>query len=685
MRKSVLAGSALAALLLAVSTLAFAQFQPTTQEELKMTADPQAPGAAAVYLYREEITDDAQHFHSYYVRLKVLTEKGQETATVSIPYEHSKFEVTAIQGRTIHVDGTVIPLATKPSDLLDTKNAGRPFNQMVFTLPGVEVGSILEYRLQLRDDSKLFSSPTWIVQQPFFVHKAHYSFNPPTPEAQTWLPSKLTTSGTRYSTTTPISRGQWYSKSNDRSHSAGQILYRTNQIAPEKVVHSDKGAYSLDVSDIPPAPHEAWMPPLDTILWKVKFYLSYTDSGPEFWDEEQKQWAKEVDHLTNPTALLKSAVGAMISSTDSEELKARKIYAAVMKLKNDDFIQQNAKPVSEYGAQKNLKGAEDTWKQQEGSSNELALLFVALANAAGLKAWPMQVVNRDTSTLDVRFLNMDQLQDFIAIIELGGKELYLDPGQEMCGFASLHWKHSLASGIRLSGKGATLETTPASTYKDAKMQRTGSLDIDSSGNVTGSLRVILSGQEALYWRQLALVTEPDDFRRKFDASLSEVVPDGVQVHLDHFLALNDAEANLMGIVNVSGKLGAKSDKNLLLPALFFASHPTQPFMPQKERTTAVDLHYARMEQDDVTYHLPVGYRVEGKLESTEVNWPNHALLRINSVAKDGSVEVARALVRSFTLLDARDYVDLRGFYGKVDSADQTQLVLVSDAKVAGVK
>jgi hypothetical protein len=77
--------------------------------------------------------------------------------------------------------------------------------------------------------------------------------------------------------------------------------------------------------------------------------------------------------------------------------------------------------------------------------------------------------------------------------------------------------------------------------------------------------------------------------------------------------------------------------------------------------------------------------VEGKLESTEVNWPNHALLRINSVAKDGSVEVARALVRSFTLLDARDYVDLRGFYGKVDSADQTQLVLVSDAKVAGVK
>ncbi len=41
-----------------------AQFQPPTKEELEMTSDPKAPGADAVYLYREEKPDDNLHYHS---------------------------------------------------------------------------------------------------------------------------------------------------------------------------------------------------------------------------------------------------------------------------------------------------------------------------------------------------------------------------------------------------------------------------------------------------------------------------------------------------------------------------------------------------------------------------------------------------------------------------------------------
>jgi len=76
--------------------LAYGQFQEPTAEELHMTSDPKAPGASAVYLYLEEKTDDAYHYHSYYARIKVLTEKGKELATVNIPYEHGDFKVAAI-------------------------------------------------------------------------------------------------------------------------------------------------------------------------------------------------------------------------------------------------------------------------------------------------------------------------------------------------------------------------------------------------------------------------------------------------------------------------------------------------------------------------------------------------------------------------------------------------------------
>ena len=88
------------------------------------------------------------------MRIKVLTEKGKELATVRIPYERRSFKVTDIQGRTIHNDGTVIQLTAKPSDLTDVKTKDLQINTMVFTLPSVEVGSILEYRLQIRYEDR---------------------------------------------------------------------------------------------------------------------------------------------------------------------------------------------------------------------------------------------------------------------------------------------------------------------------------------------------------------------------------------------------------------------------------------------------------------------------------------------------------------------------------------------------
>src|SRR5208337_3537336 len=81
--------------------LLLAQFQQPTGEELKMTADPKAPGAAAVYLNIEDISNDPLHYQSYYARIKVLQEKGKELASVEIPYIQGNYTITDIKARTI--------------------------------------------------------------------------------------------------------------------------------------------------------------------------------------------------------------------------------------------------------------------------------------------------------------------------------------------------------------------------------------------------------------------------------------------------------------------------------------------------------------------------------------------------------------------------------------------------------
>ena len=135
-----------------------------------------------------------------------------------------------------------------------------------------------------------------------------------------------------------------------------------------------------------------------------------------------------------------------------------------MQLDNTDFSREKSEAERKKEKLKDVKNAEDVWNQKSGSPDDLALLYVALARAAGLQAYPMQVVNRDRAIFDPDYLTTYQLDDYIAIVNIGGKDVFLDPGQKMCPFGLLHWKHAFAAGLRLSDKGAAMAETPPSTF-----------------------------------------------------------------------------------------------------------------------------------------------------------------------------------------------------------------------------
>jgi hypothetical protein len=347
----------------------------------------------------------------------------------------------------------------------------------------------------------------------------------------------------------------------------------------------------------------------------------------------------------------------------------------VQKLDNTRFSRRKSEAERKAEKLKAVKDAEDVWKQQSGTDDEITLLYVAMARAAGLKVWPMKVADRSRAIFDPRFLSVGQLEDYIAILDLAGKEVYLDPGQKMCPFGQLHWKHTLASGLRMSEKGATLATTPSTNYKTDVTQRVAELVIDSTGAVSGTVRFVMSGPDALHWRQQTLENDQDEVKKQFNESVQSDFPDGVQGDFDHFLALDDYEVNLIGVVKVSGNMGTATGKHFFLPGLFFESRSQHPFVAQDKRTTPVDVHYAKMEQDDVTYHLPEGFTAESTPQAATTAWPNHAMLKIGSQTSANSVSVSRLLAYNYTFLDPKDYPALHDFYQKVATADQQQLVL----------
>jgi hypothetical protein len=632
----------------AFPTVLRAQFQDPTKEELQMTSDPKAPGADAVYLYREEKTEDNLHYHSYYVRIKVLTEKGKELATVRTPYERRNFKVSDIQGRTIHADGTVIRLTAKPSDLTDVKTKDFQVNTMVFTLPSVEVGSILEYRLQIRYDDNMVSSPTWEVQQPYFVHKAHYTF----------VPSK--------------DGGE---VTNSRGDLLDKLMYGSIGGIGKSIVHQADNHYILDLSDIPAVPKEDWMPPLNSMNWRVEFYYTQYISGDEFWHKEGGRWQKETDRFAGQSKGLKAAVSQIVSATDTEEQKARKIYGEVMKLDNTDFTREKSKAERKSEKLKQVKDAEDVWNQKSGTSDELTLLYIALARSAGLRVYPMQVVNRNRAIFDSSYLSTSQLDDYIAIVVIGGKEVYLDPGQKMCPFGLLKWKHSLASGFRSSEKGVMGGTTPPAIYTTNVTQRIADLTIDSTGGVKGTARIIMKGQEALHWRQLTLQNDEDELKKQFNEEIRAYMPDGVQAEFNHFDGLQDYESNFLAFVDISGTLAAATGKHVFLPEFFFESHTSHPFIAQDKRAAPIDVHFPTMEQEEVVYHLPQEFAVDNPPPPLNIGWPDHALFKGSSSSKGMDITTVRIVGYNYTLLESKDYGELHDFYQKIAAADQQQLVL----------
>jgi len=244
------------------------------------------------------------------------------------------------------------------------------------------------------------------------------------------------------------------------------------------------------------------------------------------------------------------------------------------------------------------------------------------------------------------------------------------------------WRHSGAGGIRESADGRAAAVSPQQVYTANTTTRVGDITVDEHGQVTGSVRFLINGQEALRWRQAALRSDLDEVKKEFDRSLLGEIPDGVEANLDHFLGLDDPDVNLIAVVNLKGGLGTATSKRIMLPGFFFETRGAHPFVAEEKRQEPVDMHYADEVTDEITYHLPAGMTVEGAPQDEKIPWQGHAVLASKSKVDAGQIIVARQLARAFTFAKPDEYQSLRDFYQKVATADQQQIVLTRAATAA---
>jgi hypothetical protein len=606
--------------------------QPTP-EELKMTSDPKAPGAEAVYLNVLINSDEREHTETVYARLKILTDGGiKDYSDVHMEYVQDLQSIHAVEGRTIHSDGTIVTFSGAPFDKERVSAGGYRFMEKVFSMPDVQVGSILEYRYQLHTD--MLIEPEWYVQQPVLVHHAEFHYIPST-----------------------------------------EYGVQSVQILPPGVkVTGGSNGYDLKMDDVPGLPDEEDSPPRHAVGYRVSFFYTYYNSVDEYWKERGQQVSAYFNDITAPSAKLRDAVDQMVAPGDSDQQKLEKIYAAVMMLENTSFTRERTK--EENKAQKTKsRNATDIWTAQRGNEDELAILFVGMAKAAKMKAYIMWVTDRDRGVFLRAVPDFYQMDDFIAIVNVDGKDMYFDPGQRYCEFGKLKWIHTWTGGVRQTdGSGAALTTTPTPQLTDADITRKAQIQIDADGTVHGIITISMTGDAALRWRQEALRTDEDGFKKEFEDELQTNMAPGVRVKTNQFTALTDYTQPLVATVDVSGSMGTKTGHRVFLPGTFFEAQAKAPFA-STNRESPVYMHYPYTMQDQVKFTLPATASVESAPQDAQIPFVPNADFASKYRYAGTTYMYARRVRVANILYDPKDYPSLRDFFQKVNSQDQGQVVV----------
>src|SRR5579864_5782278 len=233
-------------------------WNPIDPQELSLKSPKVEKDAAAEVLYWETRLDNelnsSGHFAtivSHYLRIKIFTDKGRDSAKVEVPYFRG-WNIGNIAGRTIKADGVIRDLkgdAIFDKDLV--KSGGLRIRAKTFVLPDVAAGDIIEYRYR-ENREQVYDHMRLAMQQNIPVEKGVIRIRP------------LSRDYTAYSMRAKVFHGT------------------------AAVFATDKDGYAATTfANIPAHHEEPYMPPDDEVsTWMLVFYTEKSDLIPnKFWME----------------------------------------------------------------------------------------------------------------------------------------------------------------------------------------------------------------------------------------------------------------------------------------------------------------------------------------------------------------------------------------------------------------
>jgi hypothetical protein len=626
------------------------EWQPISQEELKMTSEPKAPGAPAIILFRQVDRDDSNPRtpHEYnYVREKILTEEGRKNADVDIPVIKGRWDIVNIRARTIRPDGSIVNFDGKVYEKEIVKARGLKYLAKTFTLSDVQPGSIIEYHYMIDFAEYYVFDSHWVLSDDLFIKNAKYTLKPYTEWALQWT----WPNGLPESAKPPVNEN--------------------------KLIH-------MEARDIPAFQVEDDMPPEAAMRFRVDFIYSedgFEKEPDKFWKKQGKKMNDTAEAFVNKRKAMEQAVAEIASPGDSPEVKLGKIYARVQKIRNTSYELEKTEQEQKRAKEKGISNVEDIWKRGYADGNDITLLFVSLARAAGLDAYPVQVATRDDHFFTPKVMRAKDLNTYVALVKLSGKESYFDPGTAFTPFGMLPWSETGTTGLKLDKDGGTWVSTPTPEPSASQIVRKADLNLTSEGSLEGKLTVTFTGLEAQRRRLQERNEDEAHHKKLLEDYVKEVIPAGIEVELTSKPDWTSSSPSMAAEFSLKVPGWASgAGKRALLPVGLF-SGPEKHMCEHSTRVHPLYFQYLFEKTDDVHIELPLGWQISSlpQPQNTDAKVMAYTLKVEN---EKGSLHFERHLRSGLTFLDQKYYPALRNFYQAVRTGDEQQVVLQPAATAA---
>jgi hypothetical protein len=570
-------------------------FGKVTPEEINLTKYNKDTTANALVLFNYGNSkfivknDEIIIQTKYYNKIKIFNTEGFRYGTVKIPLynNNSKSEqVLKIKAET-HNNNIVTPLLKK--DIFKTKK-DKNWREVSFTLPNLKKGSIIEYE--------------YIFETPFKFNLTGWYF-------QSSIPKKVSL----YKALIP---GNYV-----YNRKLNGYLKLTKNLAsvkkdcfhfPWQMKKAACEDLTYEMQNIPAFNEEDYMTSKANFISKIKFEISKlkridgsTIKYTSTWDAVDKEFKheKDIGGQFKKLNFFKDKLPIKIKSLNSDLKKAKAIYT---------FIQNHYTWNKKYNIFKgnNIKKA---FENKIGSVGEINISLINALKFSGLNTELVLLSTRKNGFPTKIHPVISDFNYIIAKVNINDKSYLLDATDKLIPFGILPYRCLNGSGRVMDFKNPSywMDIKPT---KRSKKQLTVSLKIDEKGNITGKLRKVYFGYDAINKRQSLINKTEDDIISDFENPF-----DNLEVLNYKLLNKKDIDKPIIENFEITLDTDSNIQTQYLQPFFDFVIKEN-PFK-QENRLYPVDYGYPRKTVVNFSLELPENFEIKSLPKSAAFRLPKN--------------------------------------------------------------